>query len=255
MGRSYLGKFLYLSVFVFLYLQSCVKDEAAKLAPPATPSQSFVEEFDTVGSAYDRGWRFLNVSSPKGTGMWIQAMFNNPNVTGLPAPIPFPAYSSRGTYVGFIGADYTSTSAAAGIISNWLVSPVVSMKNGDKIIFYTRTVLYALPPTTDSTDFVNRLQVRMSDQNESLNVGSGNEVGDFKTSLLEINPFYKEAHTDPNIFDPEAYPAKWTRFEATVGGLNGITKGRFAFRYHIEGAGSNGFGSGVAIDSVAYVGN
>jgi hypothetical protein len=36
--------------------------------------------------------------------------------------------------------------------------------------------------------------------------------------------------------------------------LNGVTKGRFAFRYYLEGAGSAGFGSGVAVDSVAYIG-
>jgi len=43
-------------------------------------------------------------------------MFNNPNITNLPAPIPFAAYSSHGSYMGFIGTDYTSTSAAAGIM-------------------------------------------------------------------------------------------------------------------------------------------
>src|SRR4030095_8214 len=251
MGRSTLGKFLFLAVFAFVYLQSCVKDEAAKLAPPPIHNQSFVEELDTTTAAYDRGWRYLNMSDPKGTGLWLQAMFNNPNVTGLPTPIPFPAYSSHGTYVGFIGADFTSTSAAAGVISNWIVSPVVSMQNGDKIIFYTRTVLYDVG-TGDSTDFVNRLQVRISPKNESLDVGSGVEVGDFSNVLLDINPFLKEAHTA--TYDPEAYPIRWTRFEASVGGLNGIVKGRFAFRYFLEGAGSNGLGSGVAIDSVAYVG-
>ncbi len=40
--------------------------------------------------------------------------------------------------------DFTSTSAAAGIISNWIVSPVITMRNGDKIVFYTRTILYPL---------------------------------------------------------------------------------------------------------------
>ena len=251
MGRSLLGKLLFISAFLFVYLQSCVKDEAATLAPPPTKNQSFVEEFDTVTAAYDRGWRYINVSEPYGSGSWIQGMFNNPNVTGLPTPIPFPAYSSKGTYVGFIGADFTSTSAAAGVISNWIVSPVTSMQNGDKIVFYTRTVLYPLTGG-DSTDYTNRLQVRYSSSNESLNVGSGVDVGDFKTILLDINPFLKEAHITP--YNPEAYPIRWTRFEAPVGGLNGVVKGRFAFRYFLEGAGSNGLGSGVAIDSVAYIG-
>lgn len=251
MGYSTLRKFLYFLLFVPFVFESCVKDSTESLKPPPLPDQSFVEEFDTVTAAYDRGWRYLNVSDPKGTGIWIQAMFNNPLVTGLPSPIPFPAYSSRGTYVGFIGADFTSTSAAAGTISNWIVSPVVPMQNGDKIIFYTRSVLYDLG-TGDSTDFANRLQVRLSSNGESLNVGNGTEVGDFTSTLIDINPFSKEAHTSPYV--PDAFPIRWTRFEATVGGLNGITKGRFAFRYYLEGAGSNGLGSGVAVDSVAYVG-
>jgi len=251
MGYSTLRRFLYLLLFVPFVLESCVKDSTESLKPPPLPDQSFVEEFDTVTAAYDRGWRFINVSDPKGTGIWIQAMFNNPNVTQLPSPIPFPAYSSHGTYVGFVGADFTSTSAAAGTISNWLVSPTTSMQNGDKIIFYTRSVLYDLG-TGDSSDFSNRLQVRLSSNGESVNVGNGADVGDFTYTLIDINPFSKEAHTNPYV--PDAYPIRWTRFEATVGGLNGIMKGRFAFRYYLEGAGFNGLGSGVAIDSVAYVG-
>ena len=251
MRRFTLWKFLLLSGFVFLCLEACTKDDASTLVPPALPNQSFVEEFDTVGSAYDRGWRFINVSSPKGDGFWTQGGFNNPLVTGLPTPIPFPAYSSKGSYVGFIGTDFTSTSAAAGIISNWIVSPVITMRNGDKIVFYTRTILYPLTGG-DSTDYVNRLQVRLSSNNESLNVGDGDDPGDFTNAILDINPFYKEAHIIG--YDPQAYPIRWTRFEATVGGLNGNTKGRFSFRYYVEGAGSNGLGSGVGIDSVAYIG-
>ncbi|HYC30075.1 MAG TPA: choice-of-anchor J domain-containing protein [Chitinophagaceae bacterium] len=233
-------------------LQACRKDDEAMMAMPGVPDQSFVEEFDTTSSAFARGWQPINTSDPKGQSVWVQGMFNNPTITGMPYSIPFSPFSSKGSYAGFIGVDYLSTSAAAGIISNWLVSPVITMQNGDKIIFYTRTALYEIA-ATDSTDFSNRLQVRMS-KNEGVNVGNGNNVGDFNSTLLDINPTYLEAHTDPALFDPNAYPIRWTRFEAKVGGLNGPTKGRFAFRYFVEGGGSNGLGSGVAIDSVAYVG-
>src|SRR5438128_8837353 len=78
MGRATLRKFLYLLFFAPFIFESCVKDNPATLTPPATPDQSFVEEFDTVTAAYDRGWRYINVSNPKGTGFWTQAMFNNP---------------------------------------------------------------------------------------------------------------------------------------------------------------------------------
>ena len=253
MRNSTLRKVLLFSGLTIITLQACRKDDAAMMTPPATPDQSFVEEFDTTSSAFARGWLPKNTSVPLGRSIWVQGMFNDPNITGLPYPIPFGPYSSKGSYAGFIGVDYLSTSAAAGIISNWLISPVVTMQNGDKIVFYTRTALYAIS-AIDSTDFSNRLQVRMSKNDESTNVGNGLDVGDFHSALLDINPDYIETRTDPALYDPHSYPFRWTRFEAVVGGLNGPTKGRFAFRYFVEGGGSNGLGSGVAIDSVAYIG-
>lgn len=253
MRNSTLRKVLLFTGITIITLQACRKDDAAMMTPPGVPDQSFVEEFDTTSSAFARGWVPFNASSPRGESVWVQGLFNNPTITGLPYPIPFGPHSSKGSYAGFIGVDYLSTSAAAGIISNWLISPVVTMQNGDKIIFYTRTALYALS-AIDSTDFSNRMQVRMNSRNDGVNVGSGDNAGDFTHTLLDINPTYIETRTDPALYDPNSYPFRWTRFEATVGGLNGPTKGRFAFRYYVEGGGSNGLGSAIAVDSVAYVG-
>jgi hypothetical protein len=229
---------------------SCKDDAYLSIAPPP-PDASFTEEFDTIGAAYNRGWRYINVSEPKGTGFWTQGLFNDPNITGFPGIIPFPAYSSKGSFPGYIGADYTSTSAQAGIISTWVVSPVTLLKNNDKIVFYTRGLI--LPAGTDSTDYANRLQVRISTKEESTNTGTGADPGDFNSALLDINPFYKFYYSSAALYDPTAYPAQWTRFEATVSGLNAPVKGRFAFRYFVEGGGSNGLGTAVAIDSVAYI--
>ncbi|MCW3074764.1 MAG: hypothetical protein JWP69_1833 [Flaviaesturariibacter sp.] len=233
---------IYALVSVVL-LQSC-KDDSNLAAPPPVPDQSFVEEFDTVSAALSRGWKLINVSVPKGSGIWQQGGDITPW---------FQAFSSNGSNAGFIGADYLSTSAAAGIISNWLVSPVVTYKNGDKISFYTRTLIYnAAPPgaPVDSTDYANRLQLLIS-QNDGLNVGNGDESGDF-SALIDINPNYIEYHSNPALYSPFAYPARWTRFETTISGLNAPKTGRLAFRYFVEGAGSNGLGSGVAIDKVEF---
>jgi hypothetical protein len=223
-------------------LQSC-KDDSALLTKPAVSDQTFSEEFDTASQARGRGWVFINKSEPLGQGVWQQ---------GGGIPPWFQAYSSHGSYVGFIGADYTSTSAAAGIISNWLVSPVVTMQNGDKITFYTRGLLYYSGVGTDSTDYANRLQVLINPYNETLNIGSGDDPGDFKTKLLDINPTYIFFHTDLAQYSPYAYPSTWTKFTATVYGLNEPVKGRFAFRYYVEGGGNNGLASGVGIDQVTY---
>lgn len=235
---------------VVIALVSCKDDSYLAIAPPP-PDVSFTEEFDTIAAAYDRGWRYINNSDPKGTGFWTQGLFNDPNVTGFPGIIPFAPYSSKGSYPGFIGADYTSTSAQAGIISTWVLSPVTLMKNNDRIIFYTRGLI--LPVTGDSTDFANRLQVRVSSSGESLNTGTGSDPGVFTNTILDINPLYKFYHSSAALYEPTAYPARWTRFEATISGLTGVVKGRFAFRYYVEGGGSNGLGTAIAIDSVAFV--
>lgn len=229
-------------------LQSCRNDEYLT-APPPVSDQSFTEEFDTVSSALARGWVPVNASDPKGGGVWQQGGAINPW---------FSPFSSVGTYAGYIGADYSSTSATAGIISNYLVSPAITMQNGDKISFYTRAVQYPdFDPATglpngDTTDYGNRLQVLLNSTNGGTNAGSGADRGDFNNILLDINPNYIFSGVKPATFSPYAYPSKWTRFEATVFGLSGPTKGRFAFRYFVEGGGSNGLGSGVAIDKVQY---
>jgi hypothetical protein len=247
MKKSKLSGFLLASLSFLTLLQSC-EDDSYLLAPPPVPDQSFVEEFDTAQSAYNRGWRFINRSDVIGRTNW-----QNPTVlTG----IPFLSYSGTGT--GYLWADYQSTSSDAGTISNWAVSPGLTMQNGDKIVFYTRAQLLSF--NNDSTDFVNRMQVRLN-KTTSLNCGDGTDPGDFTVPLLDVNPFYyeflKSAFNNPA--DPfyqqarQAYPHVWTRFEATVSGLDGPTKGRFAFRYFTEEAGGNGRGTAIAIDAVSYL--
>ena len=247
MKKSKLSGFLLASLSFLTLLQSC-EDDSYLLAPPPVPDQSFVEEFDTAQSAYNRGWRFINRSDVIGRTNW-----QNPTVlTG----IPFLSYSGTGT--GYLWADYQSTSSDAGTISNWAVSPELTMQNGDKIVFYTRAQLFS--DNGDSTDYVNRMQVRLN-KTTSLNCGDGTDPGDFTVPLLDVNPFYyeflKSAFNNPAnpLYQQarQAYPHVWTRFEATVSGLDGPTKGRFAFRYFTEEAGGNGRGTAIAIDAVSYL--
>jgi hypothetical protein len=239
--------FLLICVGLAITVQSCRNDEYLAAAPPV-PDQTFVEEFDTVSSAISRGWILVNASDPKGSNVWQQG--------GSVSPW-FSPFSSRGTYAGFIGADYTSTSAAAGTISNFLISPVTTMQNGDKIVFYTRALQYPdINPATgqpngDTTDYGNRLQLLINSTNDGTDVGSGINTGNF-SSILDINPDYIPSSVNPALISPFAYPSNWTRFEATVFGLSKPVRGRFAFRYFVEGGGSNGLGSGVAIDQVRY---
>lgn len=236
--RKGLLSFLLISVGL-VSLQSCRNDEYLAAAPPVA-DQSFVEQFDTMQNAYNQGWRWINRSVPVGPSVWTQA----------PGTATMSAYSSRGTNQGAAYVDYLSTSGTNnGIISNWLVSPSLLMKNGDRIVFYTRSNVET--GVTPNTDFGARMQVCMNETDDGLNVGNGDNPGNFRTVLLEINPMEDEYL--PGNPTPTAYPGNWTRFEATVFGLNGTKRGRFAFRYYLHGAGGSGAGNGIGVDSVAYI--
>ncbi|MEO7119576.1 MAG: choice-of-anchor J domain-containing protein [Ginsengibacter sp.] len=239
--KNIMKKALYLQLIIscslaLIVFNSCKKNYTEKIVP----DQSFVEEFDTVSAAVARGWHLINESSPLGNGTWQD---------GGESPPFFNAYSNKGNNAGFIGVDYLSTSAEKGTISNWLVSPSLLMQNGDRIIFYTRSY-YLFNGTDDSTDYGNGLQVRMNPLNDSLNVGNAFTTGSFTTELLNINPNQNWSSVIiPNVV---AYPTQWTRFDVTIAGLKTSVRARFAFRYFVIDGGSNGNGTGIGIDSVAY---
>jgi hypothetical protein len=227
-------------VFCALSIASCQKAATGNF--PEEPG--YTEEFDTASAALQRGWAFANASIEKGTGDWA-----NPSI-----PPPFDPFSTFSTNSGYLWTDFRSTSGASGIISNWVLSPVRTLQNGDRIEFYTRAQI--LGYQNDSTDFVNRLQVRLSSSGESRDVGLGQAVGHFTTLLLDINPTYREfLYSQFLAGNPEsrqAYPHRWTRFEVTVSGLAAPVSGRYAFRYFVEGAGSNSRSSGIGIDKVSF---
>lgn len=253
-----------LAVLVVTAVDACQKDDPESLLPPPVPEQSFVEEFDTVANALVRGWVTLNNSNPKGPGIWTQ--------DGGPVKI-FEPFSPKGANAGFIAADYLSTSGMNEVISNWLISPVITFQNGDKISFYTRAQLAPnVFAAGDSTDYGNNLEFCINRKNQGTAVGTAHDPnspqfnkdtdrGDFEL-LLSINPpvynsaqqfwDYRWAHTLESLFDPRAYPANWTRFEVTLSGFKQPTNGRFAFRYYTLDGGSNGNATAVGIDAVKY---
>jgi subtilisin-like proprotein convertase family protein len=181
-------------------------------------AQSFVQSFDDITNL--PGWFTQNNSSPLGTINWFQ---------GNPAAIPLFATA------GYIGANFNNTSGA-GTISNWLLTPAVTISNGDQLRFWTRR--------PDVTEWADRLEIRMSSAGASTNVGTGAlAVGDFTNVLLTINP---------NLVWQE-YPGEWTAFTVTVSGLGAPVSGRFAFRYFVENGGPSGLHSDyIGIDEVQF---
>ncbi|SFJ97522.1 Ig-like domain-containing protein, partial [Parapedobacter indicus] len=197
-------------------------------------AQAFTENFDDITTLAGNGWLTQNNSSPVGSLNWFQGT----STTATPTPGPFNAYN--GAANAYIAANFNSTTGGSGIISNWLLTPNRTFRNGDVLTFYTRK------PTIGpgQTDYPDRLEVRLSTNGASTNVGAaGSNVGDFTTLLLSVNP----------TLVANVYPQIWTQYTITVSGLPAPTSGRVAFRYFVTSAGPSGSNSDyIGIDHVVY---
>ncbi len=181
------------------------------------------ENFDNITTLTGAGWFMQNNSVPVGTTNWFQG---NPTV--------YAAFN--GATDSYIGANFNNTTGA-NTISNWLVTPNFTIKNGDVITFYTRC--------SPDNMYPDNLQLRMSTNGASTNVGTGSAaVGDFTTLLLEINPTIVTG----------VYPyTAWTQYSVTISGLSAPTSGRFAFRYYVPNGGPSGLNSDyIGIDNFVY---
>lgn len=179
------------------------------------------ESFDDVTTLAGDGWSQINVSTIIGATSWFEG--NN---------TVFRAYS--GTPKQYIAANFNNTTGA-NTISNWLITPVLSLKNGDNISFYTRT-------STGST-FPDRLEVRLSDQGASSTAPSNaTDVGSYTSLLSSVNPTLAVG----------GYPETWTQQSISITGLSGQTNARIAFRYFVNDGGPSGTNSSyIGIDEVS----
>ena len=165
------------------------------------------------------GWAQQNNSTVVGTTGWFNNDINR-----------FPSHSGS----GYIAANYNNT-VGANTISNWLITPSVTISNGAIFTFYTRA---------SSVVFAERLQLRMSTNGTSTSVGTAStEVGDFTTLLVDINP----------TLTPSGYPTTWVQYSVTISGVATPVTGRFAFRHFVTNGGPGGSNSEyIGIDDVLY---
>ena len=127
----------------------------------------------------------------------------------------FPAQA--GAANSYISANFNNA-AFGGDISNWLLTPTLTLDNGQTLTFWSRT-------ETGGALFGDQLEVRMSTNGASTNVGAtASSIGDFSTLLLTVNPL----------------PESWTLFTVTISGLGGPVSGRLAFRYDVADTSING---------------
>jgi len=192
---------------------------SALLGIPA--SAQLTENFDNITTLTGAGWFMQNNSQPVGSTGWFQG--NN---------TVFAAFNGAAT--AYIGANYNNT-GNTGTISNWLIAPTMTLRNGDVIAFYTRQAV---------STYADRLQVCMSTNGASTNVGTtATSVGDFSTLLLDINP----------TLTGTGYPEAWTLYSITISGLTAPTSGRIAFRYFVTNAGFSGTNSDyIGIDNFVW---
>jgi hypothetical protein len=118
------------------------------------------------------------------------------------------------------------------------LTPVLNLQHQARLTFDTRTV--------DLPQFPDRLQVRMSTNGPSTNVGTtAYDVGDFGDLLLDINPGLTTS----------GYPNVWTQFTVPVMGVLGpSTTGRLAFRYFVPNGGPNGPNADyIGIDNLSFL--
>jgi hypothetical protein len=226
--------------------------------PSPTPTPPFCvlnEGFDDIITLPSVDWVQINHSVPFGTTGWFQgngAVF--PAQVGAQTSYIAANFSNadRPTGPGAPSGQYPSSrppgqprtppsptpnpTPPVNAISNWLLTPPVTLQNGAFMNFATRTV--------DVPQFPDRLQVRMSTNGTSTDVGTtAYEVGDFTVLMLDINP----------TLTTTGYPNVWSYYTVTVSGLASPTTGRLAFRYFVpDGGVSFSNGDYIGIDQVAF---
>ena len=231
-----------LTIFSSILITSCGEEKVtAKTVQPA--SLSYHEEFDSMQRVIDMGWKGVNLSNPLGGDSWQQGSYIVNTQKGGPFVSRISAHSYKASANEHAFVPYTAGTDLS-FINCWLITPELSMKNGDKISFWTTT--------GDPVNYPDRMQVWLNPTNNSSNVGrTANETGDFTTKLLDLNP-----NLSFNPY-PDGYPTTWTKFEIVISGLpNGTIaqKHRIGFRYYVKNGGPGGSVSDeIGIDDFDFI--
>lgn len=186
--------------------------------------QAINEKFEDVSTLEDKGWQMINLSQPLGPLSWFQgnlAVFD----------------SHEESTNAYIAVNYNSTVEGGGTIDNWLITPTVYLKDGDKFSFWTRT-------TDRNHIYQDRLHVRVSKGELTLphfNPSGNANGGSFSTTSIIINGGLNSK-----------YPDYWSKYEITISDVgNTPVPMNFAFRYWVTKGGAQGPNSNyIGIDTV-----
>jgi hypothetical protein len=204
----------------------------------STAHANLIEGFDAAGN-----------SVPTPTGIFVSGWLNvnnsdHPNTTGFnweggdSGVFGWNAQSPASSTTSFVQDSFQSSTGS--VLSDWLLTPVLSLQNGDVLSFYT--------VAAKNTTFANDLQVYVSQNGASTNVGSNAQTptgGDFQ--LLpggDLNP----------TLSPTGYPLTlpngWTLETFTLTGITPGATGRIGLRYYIPNLATQG--SEIGIDTFSF---
>ncbi len=181
----------------------------------------FTENFDVFPAT----WTKTNQSQPVGTSNWQQG---NVSTFGT---------GFNGGATSYVSVNFNSVAAGlSGTISNWLITPTISLQDGDVIKFYTRA-------GSNFSSIPDRLELRLSAAGDASVIPSTDsaDIGSFATIAATVNP-----NLSPNI-----YPVAWTEVLYTVSGLPIATDCKLAFRYFVTNGGPTGAnGNAIWMDAL-----
>jgi hypothetical protein len=203
---------------------------------------SLTEGFDTTGN-----------SVPTATGIFAQTQpwvnVNNsdmPNTTGFnweqgdSGTFIWTAQSPVGSTSSFAQVSFQSSTGS--VVSDWLLTPVLTLEAGATFSFYT--------VAAKGTTFANDLQVYISTSGSSTNVGS-----DAQTPTGGVFTLLPGGDLNPTL-SPTGYPLTqpngWTleTFTLTSAEIPAATTGRIGLRYFIANLATQG--SEIGIDSFSF---
>ena len=199
---------------------------------------SLNEGFDTTGNSVPTPTGIFAQASP-----WINVNNSNvPNTTGFNweqgDPTVFGWNAQSGAANSFAQCSFQSSTGT--IVSDWLLTPVLTLEAGATFSFYT--------VAAKGTTFANDLQVYVSTSGSSTNVGSNGQIptGGAFTLLADLNP----------TLSPTGYPLTptvgWTleTFTLTGAEIPATTTGRIGLRYYIPNTATQG--SEIGIDTFSF---
>jgi len=199
----------------------------------ATSQVVLTQNFTSPFNPASNNWVTNNLSTAIGTTpTWFQG---NAAV--------FSAFN--GAAPDYYAANFNNVTT--GDISNWLITPTVTIYNGAVLEFATRTA--AGTPSAD------RLQIRLSSTGgTTFATGLPTDLGSFTSLIFDINPLLVTTPpTSVNNGVVNGYPQAWTVYQVPVTGVTGTVTGRFAFRYFVTNGGPNGNNSNfIGLDAVKY---